>query len=118
MTFCEAVVEYVHYALSSTCLPDFDVEREYTEQEASCRLVRDVVGNPFRTVTLDPVWLTSTVVALATQMYESRDFTAMPILADALEDAGCDSEDVLTHCRGPGPHFRGCWAVDAVLAKK
>jgi hypothetical protein len=91
---------------------------EGSEHQPQVELLRDVFGNPFRTVTLDPVWLTSTVVALATQMYESRDFSAMPILADALEDAGCDSGDVLTYCRGPGPHVRGCWAVDAVLAKK
>jgi hypothetical protein len=72
---------------------------------------------PFRPVTLDPAWLTSTVVALARQLYESRDFSAMAILADALQDAGCDNDDILSHCRGPGPHVRGCWVVDLVLAK-
>jgi hypothetical protein len=71
-----------------------------------------------RPVTFDPAWLTSTVVTFATQMYESRDFGAMPILADALQDAGCDSADVLDHCRGPGPHVRGCWVVDLVLGKE
>ena len=50
-------------------------------------------------------------------MYESRDFAAMPVLADALEEAGCDHADVLAHCRGPGPHVRGCWVVDLVLGK-
>ena len=48
----------------------------------------------------------------------SRDFTATPILADALQDAGCDSTDILDHCRGPGPHVRGCWVVDLVLGKE
>jgi hypothetical protein len=57
------------------------------------------------------------VVAFARQMYESRDFSPMPILADALQDAGCDHPDVLAHCRGPGPHVRGCWVVDLVLGK-
>jgi hypothetical protein len=66
----------------------------------------------------DTIWVTPTVVALASQMYESRDFTAMPILADALQDAGCDSTDILGHCRGPGPHARGCWVVDLVLGKE
>jgi hypothetical protein len=80
-------------------------------------LIRCIFGNPFRPVTLAPEWLTSTVVALARQMYESRDFGAMPILADALQDAGCDSEDILDHCRGDGPHVRGCWVVDLVLGK-
>jgi hypothetical protein len=51
-------------------------------------------------------------------MYDSREFSAMPILADALQDAGCDSHDILDHCRGPGPHVRGCWVVDLVLAKE
>ena len=54
----------------------------------------------------------------AQQMYESRDFSAMPILADALQDAGCDNADILDHCRGPGPHVRGCWVVDLVLGKE
>jgi hypothetical protein len=57
------------------------------------------------------------VVLLARQTYESRDFSTMPILADALQDAGCDNADVLDHCRGPGPHVRGCWVVDLALSK-
>ncbi len=66
----------------------------------------------------DPSWRTSTVVALAQQMYESRDFSAMPMLADALQDAGCDNDDILMHCRDAnGVHVRGCWVVDLVLGK-
>jgi hypothetical protein len=80
-------------------------------------LIRDIFGNPFRPATFDPAWRTPTAVALAGQMYGSRDFGAMPILADALQDAGCDSAEVLDHCRGPGPHVRGCWVVDLVLGK-
>jgi hypothetical protein len=83
-----------------------------------CHLLRDILGNPFRAVTFDPAWRTETAVALARQMYESRDFGAMPILADALQDAGCTSDDILAHCRGPGPHARGCWVVDLVLGKE
>jgi hypothetical protein len=79
---------------------------------------RDIFGNPFRPVTFSPAWRTSTVTALAAQMYESREFGAMPILADALQDAGCDSDDVLTHCRDAKQvHVRGCWVVDLVLGK-
>jgi hypothetical protein len=81
------------------------------------RIIHDLFGNPFRHVTLDPSWLTSTVLALSQQMYESRDFSPMPIIADALQDARCDNDDILAHCRGPGPHSRGCWAVDLVLGK-
>ncbi|MBP3956137.1 hypothetical protein J8F10_12675 [Gemmata sp. G18] len=80
-------------------------------------VLRDIFGNPFRPITFSPSWRTDTVLALAAQMYSSRDFSAMPILADALQDAGSDSAEVLDHCRGPGPHVRGCWVVDLVLGK-
>lgn len=78
-------------------------------------LLRCLIPNP-RTGTIDPQWRTRTAVLLARQMHESRDFSAMPILADALQDAGCDNADILDHCRGPGPHVRGCWVVNLVLA--
>ena len=81
------------------------------------RFVRDIFGNPFRPVTLDPSLITSTAIVLARRMYDSRDFSAMPILADALQDAGCADEAVLSHCRGEGPHVRGCWVVDLLLGK-
>jgi hypothetical protein len=108
-------------ALARKTSPDW---REW--EAAICRakeslmpLVRDIFGNPFRPVSFDPVWRTSTAVALARQMYESRDFGAMPILADALQDAGCDVDDVLNHCRDPhATHVRGCWVVDLLLGKE
>ena len=81
-------------------------------------LMRDIVGNPFRPVTLDPRWLTPNVVALAQTIYDERAFERMPILADALMDAGCDSADVLEHCRKGGEHVRGCWVVDLLLGKE
>ncbi|AMV27480.1 hypothetical protein VT84_23975 [Gemmata sp. SH-PL17] len=96
--------------------PDEGV-REHVVAE-QLHFLRDIFGNPFRPVTFSPEWRTSAVVALAAQMYESRDFSAMPILGDALQDAGCDRADVLSHCRGPGPHVRGCWVVDLVLGKE
>jgi hypothetical protein len=80
-------------------------------------LLRDIVGNPFRPFSADPAWLTSTVVTLATGIYEQRAFDRMPILADALQDAGCEDADILDHCRGAGPHVRGCWVVDLLLGK-
>jgi hypothetical protein len=88
------------------------------ELASQADLLRDIFGNPFRPVTFSPAWRTDTAVALARQMYEGRDFSAMPILADALQDAGCDNADILNHCRGPGPHVRGCWVVDLVLGKQ
>ncbi len=88
------------------------------EATAQARLVREVFPYPLRPTTFSSEWRTSTVVSLAAQMYATRDFSAMPILADALQDAGCDSADILDHCRGDGPHVRGCWVVDLVLGKE
>jgi hypothetical protein len=82
-------------------------------------LIREIYGNPFRSVIFSSEWRTGTAVSLARQMYESRDFSAMPILADALQDAGCDNDDILAHCReANATHVRGCWVVDLVLRKK
>ncbi len=80
-------------------------------------LLRDIFGNPFRPVAFDPAWRTEHTVGIAAKMYEDRDFAAVPILADALEEAGCDGEAILSHCREPGVHVRGCWVVDLVLSK-
>jgi anti-sigma regulatory factor (Ser/Thr protein kinase) len=91
--------------------------RQPAERGIQAALARDVFGNPFRPVTAGPTWLTSVVLALAGRMYESRDFTHMPILADALQDAGCEQPDVLDHCRAGGQHVRGCWVVDLLLGK-
>jgi hypothetical protein len=82
------------------------------------RVLRDIFGNPFRPITPNHSWLTSTVLALATGIYSEKAFDRMPILADALQDAGCDNADILDHCRGPGPHVRGCFVVDKLLAKE
>ncbi|WP_246522921.1 hypothetical protein [Gemmata palustris] len=93
-------------------------ERMAREEARQAELLRDVIGNPFRAVTVDPSWLTSTVVALAEGAYRDRAFDRLPILADALQDAGCDNDDVLTHCRHPGEHVRGCWVVDLLTGRK
>ncbi len=87
------------------------------EATAQAGLLREVFGSPFRPVGFEDEWRTEAVVSLARGMYESRDFTVMSVLADALEDAGCADDDILPHCRGPGPHVRGCWVVDAALGK-
>lgn len=91
-----------------------------TEANVRCHLLRDIFGNPFRPVTIDPAWLTwncGTVVHLAQAIYDERAFDRMPILADALEDAGCHDADILEHCRGGREHVRGCWLVDLILGK-
>jgi len=82
-------------------------------------LLRDVFGPlPFRPITIDRTWLSSAVTALAQAIYDERAFDRMPILADALEDAGCTNQDILQHCRSGGEHVRGCWVVDLLLAKE
>ncbi len=86
-------------------------------RQAGHPLLRCVAGDPFRPAAADPAWLTSTVVTLAATIYAGRAFHDLPILADALQDAGCDDADILAHCRGDGPHVRGCWVVDLVLGK-
>jgi hypothetical protein len=86
-------------------------------EAAECDLIRCVCGNPYRTTAFDPSWRTSTVVALARGIYEEQAFDRLPILADALEDAGCANQDVLAHCRGSGLHARGCWVIDGALGK-
>jgi hypothetical protein len=88
------------------------------KETQQANLLRDIFGNPFRPATLDPDWRTSTVVALAEGIYAERAFDRMPILADALQDAGCNNDDILAHCRDASQvHARGCWVVDLVLGK-
>ena len=94
-------------------------EAEAAEKRAQCRLLREIFGNPFRPPAFSSEWRTDTAIALARQMYEAREFSAMPILADALQDAGCDNAGVLNHCRDPNAtHVRGCWVLDLVLGKE
>jgi hypothetical protein len=90
----------------------------HRELLAECELLREILGNPFRRVSLKRDWLTPGVLALAGALYEERDFAAMPVLADALEEAGCTCAEVLDHLRGPNGHVRGCWVLDLVLARE
>jgi hypothetical protein len=92
------------------------------ETKFECDLLREVFGNPFRPSTVDPAWLAwegGTVARLAGAAYEGRAFDRLPILGDALEEAGCADADLLAHCRQqPAAHVRGCWALDLLLAKE
>ncbi len=94
------------------------------ERVAQSALLRCIVGNPFRPVSLDPAWLSPTVLALAQAAYDHRilpagmlDNARLMVLANALEDAGCDNANLLNHCRSEGPHVRGCSVVDLLLGK-
>jgi hypothetical protein len=103
---------------SATCTEEEMESRAEAEEAAQAEMLHDIFGNPFRPVALDPAWLTSDVLALARGIYEERAFDRMPILADALQDAGCTNEDVLNHCRDMSlTHVRGCWVVDLLLGK-
>jgi hypothetical protein len=93
-------------------------ESSRSEQAIEAALLRDIFGNPFHPLTAHSSWLTLTVLGIARSIYEEQAFDRMPILADALEDAGCDNADILNHCRQPGEHVRGCWAVDLLLGKE
>jgi hypothetical protein len=108
---------------------------EAAERAVQASLLRDIFGNPFYPAEFDPTWRTETVVAVARKMYDTHDFDAMPDLADVLQDAGCENERILNHCRysslhatetagSPGAggarpcrHVRGCWVVDLLLGK-
>jgi hypothetical protein len=92
---------------------------EAAELAAQAALLCDIFGPlAFRSIAFDPSWLSATVTSLAAAIYEERAFGRLPILADALEDAGCSSQEVLRHLRGGGEHCRGCWPVDLILGRK
>jgi hypothetical protein len=98
------------------------------EKQAQAALLRDLFGNPFRPFSVNPAWLVwegGTLLRLARAAYEERSLpegalgpARLAILADALQEAGRPNRDLLSHCLSPGPHVRGCWALDALLGKR
>jgi hypothetical protein len=88
------------------------------ERKCQCHLLRDIFGNPFHPAVLDSAWLIPDMVRLAQSVYDSQDFSGLPVLADALMETGCTNAEILVHCRGPGQHVRGCWGLDLILRKK
>jgi hypothetical protein len=110
-------------ARASLTRPDWN--RGHDEEAGIlCALGRDVFGNPFRPVTIDPNWLTASVTDLARPAYEERqlpegtlDRNRLAVLADALLDAGCTNAGILEHLRSTGPHVHGCWALDLLLGQ-
>lgn len=111
----------MHHAASVAC--HFVTEwGELTAGPAVARrleatLLRDIFGNPFVSPASSPAFSISNVVSLAQMIYDERAFERMPDLADTLERAGCTDTDILDHCRQPGPHVRGCWAIDLLLGR-
>ncbi len=85
------------------------------------RLCRCVFGSPQRALSLEPgllAWNEGIVTKIAQGIYADRAFDRLPVLADALEEAGCDDNNILNHCRQSGEHVRGCWVVDLILGKE
>ncbi len=117
----------IYHAATADGAPSAAQNRN-AERAAQSRLLLEIFGNPFRVPPrIDPAWLkwnSSTVKKLAEAAYEHRslpegtlDQARLAVLADALEEAGCADSDILSHCRGPVPHVRGCWCVDLILGK-
>ncbi len=120
------IFDYAYYGLGHAASASGDKEAEWIAQAA---IVKDIFGNPFRpSPPLPPAvlaWNDGTVRRIAEAIYQDRkmpegtlDPGRLAILADALLDAGCCDEELIRHCRQPGPHVRGCWAVDLLLGKE
>lgn len=85
--------------------------------EAQANIIRDIFGNPFRPTTIGRQFITGQAIAMAEHAYDNRDWASLPVISDALEEAGCIEQPILDHLRGPGPHVRGCWCLDVILGK-
>jgi hypothetical protein len=91
------------------------------EERAQCGVIREIFGNPLQPIAVDSAWLAwndGAIRKMALAIYDARAFDRLPLLADALEDAGCTNADILAHCRSGGEHVRGCWVVDLLLGKE
>jgi hypothetical protein len=114
---CERALRYEAYG--------WNWPRSLNHRSEFTWIARDVFGNPFRPVAIDPTWRTLDVRTMAravsdasSQLSGEMDLQSLAILADALEDASCTNQDILSHLRGSGPHVRFCWAVDLFLGKE
>jgi hypothetical protein len=111
----ENVREAIAYALEA------EKGRIRKHSRLAANLCRDLFGNPFHPVAVAPSWLVANdaaVIKVAGSLYEEMDSNKFLVLADALEEAGCDCADLLAHCHSREPHARGCWLVDLLLGKK
>jgi hypothetical protein len=115
----DAAREVAHHA--ARALRDAAGEDDWSAaRRRQAALLCDLYGGVGRTVPLDPAWLRwqdGTAHKMAEAIYQGHRFGDLPILGDALEEAGCASAEVLDHCRKPGEHARGCWLLDAILGK-
>jgi hypothetical protein len=126
-SYASAALRIVHMGLSSaaavTAAGVKQPEHGLAINDAFRRqavLVRDIFGNPFRPFRLyagDLGGKEGVVAKIARTIYDEHRFDEMPVLADALEEAGCADHEMVEHCRAPGEHARGCWVLDALLDK-
>jgi hypothetical protein len=112
---------YVAHALGATGLPAFlDSGLHEVQMAVLAEVFREVITPPWRSMKCEASWKAwegGVIVAMASAVYDEGAFDRLPILADALEEAGCADEAILSHLRGPGSHARGCWAIDLLLGK-
>ncbi len=106
-----------HVANTTATAEEWDRARD---EERACQsvLFHDIFGNPFRPIAVDPLWRKDEVLRLAQAIYEEQAFGRMAELAAALEVVGCADAAIFEHCRRRGRHVRGCWALDAILARE
>jgi hypothetical protein len=107
-----------HFAIEGVAIAK---DNDQSSRALQLHRLRDIFGNPFHPVTINLAWLAwndGTIRRIAGTIYDERAFDRMPILADALEDAGCDNADILNHCRTESLHVRGCWVIDGLLGKQ
>lgn len=110
---------FLALVLQARLAEDFE-RKEIEEYGAQANLLRDLIGNPFRSFVVAPSWLRwhdGLIERMSQEIYDERHFVNLPILADALEEAGCDNADILNHCRNGSEHVRGCWVIDLLLGK-
>ncbi len=124
---CCRDAQYAIYREAVTESDDADGvgKAEYGRQ---CDLLRDIIGNPFRTASINPAWLAwnhGTISTIVQTICDNREVpsgnlhaTRLAVVANALEEAGCANADILDHCRSDGLHVRGCWVVDLLLGKE
>jgi hypothetical protein len=116
----QAVREAAHEVIPEEDEQAVNEQASAAELRAQAELLREVIGNPFRPVPIDPNWLAlanGSAGAVAQVICANSQFADLPLLADALEDAGCAEEALLRHLRGPGPHARGCWVLDLLTGR-
>lgn len=102
-------------AIDSGWSAEHDGLSDPARQREQCELIRDIFGYPFEAIVFDRRWITLDVIGVARRIYADREFSLLPIVGDALRDAGCNDERILAHCKNGGLHVRGCWLVDSLL---